>query len=112
LRESASDQVGGGDILGTLVSDICFRRADVVAARSCLDACSGDIDGASRERCRSVFLEKLLDHPLGLVVLAFAEVWYARAQDCQDAANKGQQVDQHGSVASTLTTSEFYPHFL
>jgi len=38
--------------------------------------------------------------------------WYARAQDCQDAANKGQQVDQHGSVAFALTTSEFYPHFL
>src|SRR5690348_991168 len=59
--------------LGTSVAGIRFRGLQI-AVRRRFDSFTSDANQVARHGGGSVFTQEFLDHPLGLLVLAFAEV--------------------------------------
>src|ERR1700733_11983688 len=73
------DAAGRSEIVGAVVTDIGLRRFDLAAIGGGFRAIRRHRDEIGGEGAVARFGEELLDNPLGLVILAFAEMVVAHA---------------------------------
>src|SRR5438132_10593917 len=64
-------------ILRSLIADVCFGRSDIIHVGGGLGSRSGYRNKAGRLRGCTGLGKELLDHPLGAVIIAFAEMMMA-----------------------------------